>query len=154
MMCHDRAPAFIHDRRMRDTFGIANVHDVPDNVVRIFLERIIRGAIEIAARSIVIDPEPAADIKVTKLVSELRQLRIIAGRFAHRAFDRGDVRHLRADMKMDELETMPESRRLQHLARRDEAGGIEPELRVLATAGRPLPRAFAVKPDADADERL
>src|SRR5205807_9429300 len=30
----------------------------------------------------------------------------------------------------------------------------EPELRVLAAARRPLTRAFAVKPDADSDERL
>ena len=69
MMGHDRAPAFIDDRRMRDAFGIANVHDVPDDVVRVFLERIIRRAIEIAPRTIVVDAESAADIEVAEFMS-------------------------------------------------------------------------------------
>ena len=55
MMGHDRAAAFVHDRRMRNAFGIADVHDVPDHVVGIFLERIVRGAVEIAPRAVVID---------------------------------------------------------------------------------------------------
>ena len=49
MMRNDCATTFIHDRRMRDAFGITHVHDVPDDIVRIFLERIICRAIEIAA---------------------------------------------------------------------------------------------------------
>ncbi len=154
MMRHNRAPAFAHDRRMRDAFGIADVHDVPDDVVRVFLEGIIRGAVEIAARSVVIDPEAAADIQVTELMPELAQLCVIARRFAHGAFDRGNVRHLRADVEMNELEAMRESRRFQHLARGHEAGGIETKLRVLAAAGRPFARALAVQAHANADVRL
>jgi hypothetical protein len=38
MVGHDRAPAFVHDRRMRDAFGIADVHDVPNHVVSVFLK--------------------------------------------------------------------------------------------------------------------
>ena len=72
MMRDNRAPALADDRRMRDAFGIANVHDVPDDVVRVFLERIVRRAVEIAARAVVIDAEPAADIEVTEFVAELR----------------------------------------------------------------------------------
>ena len=49
MMRDDRAPAFAHDRRMRHAFGVADVHDVPDDVVGVFLERVIRRAVEIAA---------------------------------------------------------------------------------------------------------
>ncbi len=49
MMRHNRAPAFADDGRMRDAFGIAHVHDVPNDVVGVFLERIIRRAVEIAA---------------------------------------------------------------------------------------------------------
>ena len=88
MMRHDRASAFAHDRRMRDAFRIANVHDVPNHVVGVFLERIIGRAIEIAARTVVIDAEPAADIQITELVPKFRKLCVIARRFAHRAFDR------------------------------------------------------------------
>ena len=144
MMRDDGAAAFAHDRRMRDAFGIANVRDVPDDVVGVFLERIIGRAVEIAARTVVIDAEAAADIEITEFVAELGQFRVIARRFAHGAFDRGNIRHLRADMEMNELETMRESRRFQHLARRDQAGGVETELRVLAAARRPFARALAV----------
>ena len=48
MVRHDRTPAFVHDRWMGDAFGIAHVHDVPDHVVRVFLKRIVRGAVEVA----------------------------------------------------------------------------------------------------------
>ena len=154
MMRDDRASALAHDRRMRDTFGIADVHDVPDDVVGVFLERIIGRAVEIAARAVVIDPEAAADVEVTELVPELAELGVIARRFAHGAFDRRNVRHLRADVEMNELETMRQTGLFQHLARRDEVGGIETELRVLAAARRPFARAFAVKPHANADARL
>jgi hypothetical protein len=144
MMGHDRASPFVHDGRMRDAFGIAHVHNVPDDVVRVFLKGIIRRAVEIAPRSIVINSEPAADVEIAKLMAELAKLRVVTGRFAHRPFNRGNVRHLRPDMKMNELETMPEASRFQHLTRRDEAGGIEPELCVLAAARRPFAGAFAV----------
>ena len=55
---------------------------------------------------------------------------------------------------MNELEAMRQARRLQHFARGNEARGIETELRVLAAAGRPFARAFAVKTHADADVRF
>ena len=154
MMRDDRAPAFAHDGRMRDAFGIADIHDVPDDVVGVFLERIIRRAVEIAARAVVIDAEPAADVEISELMAELRKLGVIARRFAHGALDGGDVRHLRADVEMNELEAMRQSRGLQHFARGDETCGIETELRVLAAARRPFARAFAVKPHANSDVRL
>ena len=87
-MRHNRASAFTHDRRMRDAFGIADVHNVPHHVVGVFLERIIGRAIEIAARTVVIDAKPAADVQISKLVAELRNLGVIARCFTHGAFDR------------------------------------------------------------------
>src|SRR5881394_36513 len=38
MMRYDRAAAFVHDRRMRNVFGIAHVHDVPNDVVSVLLK--------------------------------------------------------------------------------------------------------------------
>ncbi len=105
-MRHDRAAAFADDRGMRDALGVADVHDVIDDVVAVLLERVVRRAVETGARAVVVDAEAAADIEVTKRVPHLRELGVIARRFAHRAFDRRDVRHLRADVEMDELEAM------------------------------------------------
>src|SRR5204863_1070339 len=88
MMRDNRASSLAHNRGMCDAFGIAHVHDVPNNVVSIFLERIIGGTVEIAARAIVIDAETAADIEITELVAQFSELCVIAGRFPHGALDR------------------------------------------------------------------
>ncbi len=111
-MGHDRAAAFTYDRGVGDTFRVAHFHDVVDDVVAIFLERIVGRAVEAGPRPVVIDSEPPANIEVTELMAHLGKFRVIAGRFAHRALDRGDVGHLRADMEMDELEAMREPRGL------------------------------------------
>ena len=73
VMRDDGAAAFAHDLRMRDPFRIAHVHDVLHDVVRVFLQRIIGGAIELAARTIVIDAQSAADIEITELMPDLAQ---------------------------------------------------------------------------------
>src|SRR5436190_23791964 len=101
MMRDSGAPALAHNRRMRDAFGVTNVYDVPDDVVRVFLERIIGRTVEIAARSIVINAEPAANVEITEFMSKFRQLCVISRAFAHCALDRRNVRHLGSDVKMD-----------------------------------------------------
>src|ERR1700737_3408813 len=55
---------------------------------------------------------------------------------------------------MNELERMREPGRFQHFTGRNQTGGIETELRVLAAARRPFSAAFAVKPNTDADVRF
>src|SRR5438132_3640540 len=87
-------------------------------------------------------------------MSELGELRVIAGPFSHGPFDGRDIGHLRADMKMNEPETMGEIGRFQHLAGRDQPGSVEAELRVLASARRPFARPSTVKANADPDVRL
>src|SRR5206468_1289742 len=154
MMCNDRAPAFAHDCWVRDAFRITNVHNAPDDVISVFLERIICGAIEIAARTIVIDAKPAADIQISKLMPELRNLCVITGAFTHSPLDGRNVRYLRTDVEMDEFKTVPEASRLQHFARGNETCCIETELRVLAATRCPFSRAFAVKTHANSDVRF
>ena len=73
MMRHNRAAALVHDGRMRNTFRIADIHDVPDDVVGVFLQRVIGRTVEIASRSVVIDTESAADIEIPQFVAELGQ---------------------------------------------------------------------------------
>src|SRR5207302_5006470 len=117
MMRDNRATAFTHDRGMRNTFGIAHIGDVPDYIVSIFLKGIIRRAIEIAARAVIIDAKTAANIEITEFVTEFCELRVVACRFAHGALDRRNVRNLRADVEMNEFEAMGETGVFQYLAR-------------------------------------
>ena len=103
MMRDSGAPALAHNRRMCDAFGVANVYDVPHDVVRVFLERIIGRTVEVTARPIVIDAEPAAHVEITKFVPKFRQLCVISRAFAHCALDCRNVRHLRSDVEMDKF---------------------------------------------------
>ena len=86
-MRYDRATAFTHDRWMRDAFRVTNIHDIPHDIVGVFLERIICRAIEVATRAVVIDAKPAADIQISEFMPKLGNLCVITGRFADRALD-------------------------------------------------------------------
>ena len=46
MVRDDSSPALANDGRMRDAFGITDFHDIVHDVARIFVERVIRGAVE------------------------------------------------------------------------------------------------------------
>src|SRR5882724_3720954 len=146
--------ALANNGRMRDALGIAHVHNVPNDVVGIFLERIICGAVEVTARTVIIDAKTAPHVEISDLVTELAQLGVIARRFAHRALDRRDIRHLRSDMEMKQLETRHEAGLFQHLTGSNEVGCIETEFRVLAAARGPFARAFAMQAHTNADIRL
>ena len=154
MVRHDRAPAFTHDRRMRHAFRVAHVHDVPDDIVGVFLEGVVRRAIEARARAVVIHAQSAAHIQITQFVAEFGELRVIARRFPHRALDRGNIRHLRADMEVDQLEAMGQPFGFQEFARGYQVRGVEAELRVLSATRGPLPGTFAMQPHANPDVRL
>src|SRR5256714_8982622 len=154
MMRDNRASPFAHDCGMRDAFGIAHVHNVPNDVVSIFLEGIIGGTVEIAARAIVIDAETSAHIKIAELVAQFSELRVIAGRFPHSALDRRDIWYLGSDMKMNKFEAMCQTGVFQYLACSNEIGRIEAELRVFAAARRPFTGPFGVQANANADVRF
>src|SRR4030095_16260937 len=149
MMRDNSAPTFTHNGGMRHALGIADVHDVPNDVIGVFLERIIRGTVEITSRSIVINPETAADIQITELVSEFTKLAVVTRRFAHRAFDRRDVWHLRSHVEMNEFEAVSQPSLFQSLTGGHKAGCIQAEFCVLTAAGRPFARALAVQTDTN-----
>src|SRR5215472_11946085 len=106
MMRDCGATAFAHDRRMRDAFGVAHVHDVPDNVIGVFLERVVGRAVEIATRSIIIDAKPATYVEITELVTELGKLCVVSRAFTHGALNRRNIGHLRSDVEMKKFKAM------------------------------------------------
>ena len=154
MMGDNRPAAFADDRRVRDFLRVAHFHDVPDDVARVFVQRVIRGAVESRARAIVIHAEPAADIEITEFVSELAELGVKARRLTHRALDRADVRHLRTHVKMHELERVGEPFAFQQFARRHQFRRADAKFRVLSTARRPFPRTLRREAHANADHRF
>src|SRR4029079_1574216 len=84
----------------------------------------------------------------------LVQLGVNARSFLHGALDRLDVRHLGADVKMQELEAMAEVLRLEESGGGEKFDGAEPELRVCAAAFGPASGALAEQAGANADQRF
>ena len=87
-------------------------------------------------------------------MSEFGKLCVVARCFADRAFDRSDVGNLRTNVEVNKFEAMAESRCLQCFTGCEQAGSVEPEFCIFATARRPFARTLVVQPHANADVRL
>ncbi len=99
----DGAAAFRNDRGMRHLRFIAYVLYVIDHIVSVFLQRIVDTRFKIGLRSVVIDPEAAADIHELQAGSGALQLDVDANRFAHRPLHLADIRNLAAQVEMQKL---------------------------------------------------
>ena len=64
MIGGDGPPAFGNDGGVRYLSFVANVLDVIDHIVSVFLQRVIDAGFEIGLRAVVIDAEPAANVEV------------------------------------------------------------------------------------------
>ena len=105
-MCHEGATAFADDVRVRHLLRVANVADVINHVVGVFLQGVIGRAVERGPAAVVIDTEAAADVDVFDRETHLVKFAVETGGLLDGLFDGENVRHLRADVKMDELETV------------------------------------------------
>ena len=150
----DGAAAFADDVRVRHLLRAANVADIIDDVVGVFLQRVVGGAVERRPAAVVIHPQPAADIEVFDLETHLVQLRVKPRGFLHRLLDRENVRHLRADVEMQQLQAMAEVLRLEHFGGGQNLRRAQAELGVFPAALGPAPRAFGEQPRANAEQRL
>ncbi|MEY5016665.1 MAG: hypothetical protein RIS92_3023 [Verrucomicrobiota bacterium] len=142
VMSDDGAPALRDDDGVGDRLGVADLHDVPDNVARVLRKTVVGRAFERGARAVVIDAEAAPHVDVPHLVAHFRELGVEACGFANRAFDGANVGNLGTHVEVDELEGVGKACAFEHFARGNEVCGTEPELGVFTTAGRPFSRAF------------
>ena len=93
-MRHYSPAAFADDVRMRHFFGVTNIGDIVNDVVGVFLEGVIGGAVECGPAAVVIHTQTSADIQELDRKAHFLQLGVEAGRFLHRPLDDEDVRHL------------------------------------------------------------
>ena len=106
MIRGDGAAAFRNDRRMRHLGFVADALDVIDDVVRVFLQRVVDARFEIGLRAVVVDPESAADIHILQPGARALQLDVDADRLAHRALDLADVGDLAAQVEVQQLQAI------------------------------------------------
>ena len=102
----DRASALGHDRRMLHAGVVAHRLDVVDDVVRVFLERVVDARLEVGLRPVVVHAQPAADVEELEPGARLDELGVDSGRLVQRALDDADVRDLAAQVKVQQLEAI------------------------------------------------
>ena len=154
MVRNNGATALADDPRVRHVLGVADIANVIDDVIGVFLKGVVGRAVEGRSAAIVIDTQTAADVHVFNREAHLVELGVKTGGFLHGAFDNKDVRHLRADVKMKELEAVAEVLGFEHLGGLKQLGGAQAELGILTAAFGPLTTAFAEQPGTHTDHRF
>src|SRR3989441_1129509 len=151
---HEGAAAFADDVRVGHFLRVANVADVINDVIGVFLQGVIGRAVERGPAAVVIDTEAAADVDVFDGETHFVKLAVETGGLLDGLFDGENVRHLRTDVKMDQLEAVREVFRFEQFDRGEQFNCAQTELGVFAGALRPFPGPFAEQPGPDADERF
>ena len=152
-MCHHGATAFANEIRMRHVLSIANFGNSLHHVVGVFLKRIICGTLERSTRSIVIHRKPSTYIEVFQREAELPYLCIKPRALLHGLAHCENVRHLRADVKMQQPKAILPTLRAQQLNGGHQFSGVEAELCILTAAVRPLAGAAAEQTHPNAELR-
>src|SRR5690606_1323709 len=105
-------------------------------------------------RAVVVDPEPAADVEEAQaLAAEPVELDVEAAGLEQRVLDRADVRDLRAEVEVDELEAAELPPAAQLLDGREHLLGRQAELGAVAARLLPLAGPARRQAGADADAR-
>ena len=96
---------------MRHLDFVAHVLDVIDDVVGVFLQRVVDARFEIGLRAVVVDAQAAADVQVLQAGAGARQVHVDADRFVHRALDLADVGDLAAQVEVQQVEAVGHAER-------------------------------------------
>ena len=95
------------DVRVRQFVLVGCLHDLIDDIVDIFLDRIVdRRAVGCRACSIVIDAEAATSIDELNIEAEQAELNVELRSLADGSLDVTDIGHLAAYVEMNELEAI------------------------------------------------
>ena len=147
------AAALRHDGGVRYLGFIAHALDVVDNVVGVFLQSVVDTRFEVGLRPVVIDSQSSAHVHVAKTRAGALQLHVHARRLHYRGLDLADVGDLAPQMKMEKLEAILHSGRLQLVERAQSFRDSQAEFRPVAARRLPPSGAPAGKLDAQSDHR-
>src|SRR2546423_112783 len=143
----------LDDGRVRDVLVVADLHDRVDHVVGELLRRVVGRRVEGGLRAVVVNGHAAANVEEFYRNLHLVNLGVDARGLLHRVLDALDVRELRADVEVQELEHVYAPLVLHAAYGLQNLGGGEAELRRLAAGLLPAPRPFRVELDAQPHHR-
>ena len=88
---------------MRDALLVADALDPVDDIVGVFLERVVDRREGVALRSLVVHPETTTDVDVLQGDTGLHQLAEDVAGLGDRPLHHGDAGDLRADVEVQQL---------------------------------------------------
>src|SRR5215469_10867205 len=99
-----------------------------DDIVGVFLQRVIHAGRRRRGGTIVIDAQPAADIDVRDIDSHSAQFSVKAGNLLEASLDVADVRYLTAEVEVNELQNVETPRSPQLIDGFHQLSRRQPEL--------------------------
>ena len=127
----DRAAALGDDGRVFHAGVVADRLDVVDDVVGVFLERVVHARLEVGLRAVVVHAKTATDVDVFEAGAFLRQLGVDPGGLVQRALDDADVGDLTAEVEVEELEAVLHANGLELFEALPDLGDGQAELRAV-----------------------
>ena len=150
----DGPTAFTDDLRVRHLLLVAYFADEKHHVIGIFLQGVVGRAVGSRPAAVIINTQAPSDIDGLDCKTHFVKLGVKPGRFLHGLFDRQNIRHLRTDVEMKQLETMLHFFRAQNFGGGEKFGGVQAEFGIFPSALGPFAGAFAEQAGADPDQRL
>src|SRR5688500_9812933 len=147
VMSGESPPRFADDMRHRQLVLAARFRQSVNHVVCVFLERVVHARLGCRAAPVVVDAQSPANVYMRDSDSQLAELGVVARDLLKPRLDVADVGDLRAEVKVNQLENVEATERLEAVDQLDELRGAQPELRFLSAAFCPAARAFRVKLD-------
>ncbi len=146
---NDRPARLGDDGRMGDADLVADALDAKNDVVGVFLQRVINGRREIGLGAVVIDAEAAADIDIFHGRAHANQLRVDPSDLGEGILDATDVRDLAAQVEMNELQAIFHAASFEILVSLQDFRQCQAKFRT--EAGTVFPSAGPARGQLDAD---
>ena len=100
MVRSHRTARFGDYRRMRQTIFFTRITNCPDDVVGVFIEAIVYGAVRLRTGAFIVHAQTAADVEALNIDAQLVQFHIETRRFTNACGDIANIRHLRTEVEV------------------------------------------------------
>ena len=127
---------------MRQTVFFTRITNRPDDVVGIFIEAVVYGAVRLRTGAFIVHAQTAADVEALNIDAQLVQFHIETRRFTNACGDIANIRHLRTEVEVQQLQALKMACLAQNFDQLQHLGRCEAELGLLAAGGLPFTGAL------------
>jgi len=138
---------------MWQTIFFTRITNRPDDVVGVFIEAVVYGAVRLRTGAFIVHAQTAADVEALNIDAQFVQFHIETRGFTNARGDIANIRHLRTEVEVQQLQAVETSgftqgfNQLQYLSRR------QAELRFFPARRLPFARTLRRQTRAHAQTR-